>query len=188
MLPTRISGPAESPISVAEAKENTRIDFSDEDALVLRKIKSAVDDLDGYNGALGRCICDQIWRMPFSGFSNVMRMPMFNVSNVVLKYLDGSGVEQAVPATSYRVIQSHTGASLHFHNYTAPETQEGHPQPVWAEVTSGYGGADDVPYNVKEAIFRLVDHWYDNRSDAGKSGTMPMGFADIIAKIKRVPV
>lgn len=188
MLPTRISGPTESPISVDEVKENTRIDFDDEDALVLRKINAAVDDLDGYDGALGRCICTQVWRVPFAGFASVMKIPMFNVSEVVLKYLDASGDEQTVPSASYHVIQGHTGASMHFYSYVSPETQEGHPQPVWAEVTSGYGGAADVPSNVKEALFRLVDHWYDNRSDAGQSGTMPMGFADIIAKIKRVPV
>lgn len=188
MLPTRISGPTESPISVAEAKENTRIDFSDEDELVQRKIDAAVSDLDGYDGALGRCICTQVWRVPFSKFRDVMQIPMFNVSDVVLKYADVTGDEQTVSSASYYVVQGHTGTLIHFHNYSEPETQEGHPQPVWAEVTSGYGGADDVPANVKEALFRLVDHWYDNRSDAGDSGTMPMGFSDIIAKIKRVPV
>jgi uncharacterized phiE125 gp8 family phage protein len=188
MRPTRVSGPTESAVSVADAKENTRIDFSDEDALVQRKIDAAIADLDGYNGILGRCICNQVWRMPFACFGSTLKTPFFDVSAVILKYWDAAGVEQIVSSGDYLVIEGHTGAYLHFIDYATPETQEGHPQPVWAEVTTGYGGASDVPGNVKEAIYRLVDHWYENRGDIGDNRTVPMGFDHIVAKIRRVPV
>jgi uncharacterized phiE125 gp8 family phage protein len=50
----RIAAPATTPITLAEAKAQMRVETSDDDALITRLIAAAVAFTDG-QGALGKC-------------------------------------------------------------------------------------------------------------------------------------
>lgn len=56
-----ITPPASPVVSLADLKEYLRVDHAEQDALIASLEASAVSDLDGWNGILGRCILAQTW-------------------------------------------------------------------------------------------------------------------------------
>lgn len=59
----QITPPASEPLTLAEAKDHLRVDFTDDDTLIGSYITAAVQHLDGPGGVLGRALVTQSWRL-----------------------------------------------------------------------------------------------------------------------------
>lgn len=151
-----IAGPGEEPVSLAEAKAFCRIDGTDEDALVSALITAARLHVESITG---RALLTQTWRLILQSVSGlVVPLPVVPASELI-------------DAPDGAVLQ---GDSL----LLAAETDQ-----LSVDYTAGYGDAEDVPQDLKQAVLTLVAYWYEHR-DALTSA--PVGFDRLIATYRRV--
>lgn len=167
---TLVTPPAESPLSVGEAKAVCRIDGDDEDLVIQDLIDQAVGYLDGYGGVLGRCLITQTWRADITSLGDRIVLPFPGCTVTSVTYGDVPGAP--VP---WRWHESLAQPAL--------IAAGGFGRPVSVTFTAGYGGPFDVPAALRRAIQVLVAYWYDNRT-----GGEPPGFAEMISpfRVRRV--
>ena len=186
--PVLTSGPAESPVSLQEAKDHVRaVGFGDDDVLILSMIDAAVSYLDGWDGVLGRCIVTQTWTAGLSSWPASIGLPFPDVSGVAISYYDANGDQQTVSPSLYEVVATHNGGAVFFKDaWDSPSLYADMEYPVSVAITSGYGAASDVPMALKMAILMLVGQYYENREAASKSAMseMPLGFKTLIAPFR----
>lgn len=102
-----IEAPAQDDVlTVANAKLHMRVDFPDDDELIESYIATAISNIDGRDGWLGRALAPQRWELRLAGFNNgrtihIPLPPLIEVESV--KYYDTDDVLQTVPADDYEV-------------------------------------------------------------------------------------
>lgn len=162
LRPVQVTAPAALPVSVAEAKAHLRIDHIDDDALLEDLLASAVDHLDGYAGILGRCMVTQTWRQDFQEWDWRLRLPFPNLSSATITYRDAADIEQTVSAADYEIVGDARGDVIVFKDaFSEPSTYDDVFAPISVTFTAGYGGAADVPQDIKTAIKLMVQLDYD---------------------------
>lgn len=184
MKPVLVTAPVEQPVSIAEIKAHTAIDFADDDTLLEGLLGAAVAYLDGLSGVLGRCLVNQDWQQSFVVWDAQLPLPFPDVSSAVVRYRDVDGNTQTVPSDQYEIIAGYEATYVRFlEAFTWPDVDSDRLQPIEVEFTAGYGLAADVPQQLKVAIMQISTHWYDNR-DAVSGGSMnavPLAFDALIA-------
>ena len=161
------SAPAETPVSLAEAKAHLRVLHSHEDALITALIGAVTSHLDGRFGALGRCLVTQGWEyrthcFPACGRIEIPLPPLVSVTAAT--YVDDAGAVQTLAADQY-VVDANTfvGAVRRAYDVTWPVArQEAHA--VRIAFTAGYGAAAAVPGPIKQAMLLIIGHLHQNRA------------------------
>lgn len=166
MRPIRVTGPAESPVDLAELKLHTRIDSSDEDTLIQAYLDAAINHLDGYQGILGRCMVTQTWRLPFDWpRCGKILLPFPDVSSVTA--LDEDGVE----ILDISVTEQSCGAVA----------DVGAAYAAQLDFTAGFGAAAEVPQALKVAIMMHAASMYEHRSAVAETGDeVPFGYLALV--------
>jgi uncharacterized phiE125 gp8 family phage protein len=175
---TLVTGPAETPVSVAEIKSHLRISNTASDTLLATLLQAAVDEIDGPDGYLRRAIVTQTWDLKgwqweyMPGWHNSYTgrrihlpcPPLQSISYV--KYFDVDNVEQTVDAGEYRTVITTGGTGfLEFvETYTLPQVYE-RADAVRVGFVAGYGAASDVPAPIKAALHILTAELYAQRGD-----------------------
>ncbi|UWR66243.1 head-tail connector protein [Phaeobacter inhibens] len=178
--PIRTVAPAESPVTLNEVKEQAMVDFDADDDLLTGMRDAAVVHLDGFGGVLGRAMVEQTWQLHRTNWARNIRLPVPDVSSVVLTYLDENGVEQSVAVERISVLPVVTGTLVSLADaFTFPALQEDNPAPIAVQFTCGFGAAVDVPANLKLAVKALAATWYENRT-AQPGEALPMGVSALI--------
>lgn len=193
LAPVLVTPPAETPISLDDAKEHLRIHHDDDDDLISAYLASAVSFLDGHSGVLGRCMVAQEWTAAFPGWPGcgMLRLPFPDVSGAVLAYSDADNEEQEVGTGLFQLAHDAQGSFLWLRRgFNRPTLYDDRLDPVRVTFTAGYGEADDVPGALKAAIRLIVGHLYENRESV-IVGTidakeLPMGVAALINPFRRV--
>lgn len=156
MTSTLIAPPGEEPVTLAEAKAWCRIDAGDEDALVAALIAAARLMVESLTG---RALVTQGWRVTACPRGRLMPLPV-------------------LPASA--LLEAPEGAVLQADSVLLAE-------PAFAEITidytAGYGGAGDVPADLRQAVLTLVAYWYENRDSLTAA---PPNFDRLIASYARV--
>lgn len=189
LRPVLISAPATTPVTLAEAKANSRVDSTDEDALITALIEAATAHIDGWAGILGRCVVTQTWRQDFPSFpaSTALRLAIDPAQSVVVKYSDDDDEEQTFSSASYSLHTDSIGPYICLGtNVSWPSTYD-REDAVRIEVTAGYGAAADVPAAIKQAVLMMVSHWFEHR-EAVSDGDMrevPMAVTTLLAPYRR---
>ena len=177
--PTLTTAPAELPVTLSDVKAHAVIDHSDDDDLLTGYMVAAVDHLDGFRGVLGRAIVNQTWQVPQAVWCRDFVLPVPDVSAVVITYSDSEGVEQTVATTNYRTFPVARGTRVVFKDsYSLPTLESDHPAPITVQFTCGFGGAADVPGDLKVAIAAYAACWNEYR------GEMPAAIAPTINKYR----
>jgi hypothetical protein len=156
MTSTLIAAPGEEPVTLAEAKAFCRIDVDDDDALVSALIASARLHVEAMTG---RALVEQTWRLSLSCAPRLVELPV---------------------AAAIALVAAPDGAALQGDAVLLRETGG---DDVTIDYTAGYGDADAVPADLKQAVLTLVAYWYENR-DALTAP--PLGFDRLIAGYRRV--
>jgi len=180
----RTAAPSETPVSLAEVKAQTRVDDSDEDALISMLIDAATARLDGINGLLGRALVRQSWALTLDGFTPAVELPLPPLVSVdAVIYRDATGSPQTLASSFYSVSgMGDAGAAVLRPVGVWPAT-DGKPDTVTISFTAGYGDAADVPAPLRQAILMHVAHLFENR-EAGIDGegayrATPFGWHDL---------
>ena len=155
--------PAEEPITLAEAKEHLRVDFSDEDDYITALITTARKYCESYTN---RVFITQTWRQNIDYFPRVIQLKVNPIISLTsLKYYDTAENQQTITDNSnnfQKDFNSDVG-SLHEGLVNAFPSVGDTINPIEIITVCGYGAAADVPMNIKHAMKIMVSHLYENR-------------------------
>lgn len=189
--PELVTPPSTTPMTVAEAKANLRVDGSDEDTLIGVLVQAATDHLDGYSGILGRCLVTQTWRQDYDYFGQVLRLPLLADAIGSVVYVDDIGGSNTVTSSNYELMHDDAGSYLRFiDDYPFPSGLAER-RALRVTFTAGFGDAEDVPSAIKYAMHLLIGHWYENReaSTVGSTASpLPIGAMALIEPYRHVGV
>ena len=159
--------PAIAPVTLVEAKEHMHVTTDDDDVLIGDLIGTATERYDGRDGALGRCLITQGWKLTLDGFPPKIAIPLPPCQSIdAITYVDPVGVTQTLEPADYQVsgLDAIEGARIRpAFEKTWPETLS-IAEAVTVRFTAGYGDtASDVPEPIRAAIKLRVGHLYENR-------------------------
>ena len=167
---TRVTPPAEHPVSLQQARMQCRVDDDYEDQLIQLDIDAAVSWLDGQRGVLRRCIVDQVWRADIDRLGGYVALPFPDISSVTAVFTD----EEAGPVDFDR-----TDRGLRIRG--------GLGRPATVTFTAGFGGPEDVPPAICRAILLLVGHFFEVRTGEGTAG-IPREVDELISPFRLLRV
>jgi uncharacterized phiE125 gp8 family phage protein len=179
----RVTAPAVSPISLAEAKAQMRVEGSDDDAIIQRLIDAAVAFVD-VQGVLGRAMITQTWGQWLSPNPSTVSLMLGPVQSVsAIKYYDLNGTLQTATLADFNVFGTPNRITI------TPKTGKAWPitqtrdDAIKIEYVIGYGdSAASVPQTVRHGLMMLVAHWYENRETTQEKQMqdLPYGFMEMI--------
>ncbi len=184
--------PASEPITLAEAKAHLRVDFSDEDALILSLITAARQWLErGLNRALITRTLRATFDLPITGQASgpvgglVGRAPRLafdlpyaspgNTATVTSVELEADvATWSALDSTYYKLDTDNTPARLWLRTsalwlWLPGLDWQGFDTPrIRVTYTCGYGSTEaSVPAAIRSALLAAVGHLYENRESGG---------------------
>ena len=155
--------PASEPVTLQEAKDHLRVDFSDEDDYINTLIKSARGYCEKYTN---KVFITQTWRQNLDYFPNVIKLKVNPVVSLTsLKYYDGDEAQQTITDTSANLQKDFLSdvGSLHEGLTNGWPSIGDTINPIEIITICGFGAASDVPDDIKHAIKLMVSHLYENR-------------------------
>jgi uncharacterized phiE125 gp8 family phage protein len=169
--PVRIAAPAIQPVTRAEVKAQLDVSYSEKDAMIDGLIAAATSRYDGPAGILGICLVEQTWRQDFDTFDDVLLLPIGPVISITsVKYDDENGDEQTVDPEGYSLLSDERGHYVQFVSGFSAPSISGEPA-VRVTFKAGYANAGSdpnitstVPDGIKQMMFMLIRHWFDNPS------------------------
>lgn len=186
---TVVSGPATEPIDLATAKQNSRVDHSDEDARFQMWIVAAREQVEqeAETAFINRTMELALADWPCDG---IIRIPIAPVTSITkIEYLDADEVFQEIVAGDYRPW---VGLGVR-----EPIVRPG-PDAFWPAIevdvspaikvtfVAGYGAtASVVPARAKQAMLMTIDYWWKNRGgeEAPEKFGLPEGAVRLIQKL-----
>jgi len=189
MISYLLAGPAEEPVSLAEAKAFLRLDADHYDGLVLTLIAAARLHVESITG---RALVTQSWRLVLDAWpeDRAVTLPVSPlVSLTSVTAFDEQGDDQAVPLAQFEAPTAVTPARL-----ILPRTIAGMPAlrerfGIEIDYVAGFGAAIDVPSDLKRGVLALVAHWFEHRDAvlvAGSGAVIPPGFGQMISPYRQV--
>jgi uncharacterized phiE125 gp8 family phage protein len=168
------TAPAEEPISKAEAKLHLRVDISDDDDLITSYIITARRRAEKISG---RAFVTQTWDYVLDAFpaGDTLKIPFPPLQSITsIKYYDEDGTEYTVSSGDYYVdTYGEPGRVVLKSSATWPSISLREANGVIVRFVAGYGDADDVPEEFKQAIYLLVGHFYENREAVTDARLLP---------------
>lgn len=154
-------GPAVTPITVADAKAQLRVEHADDDALIGNLIGAATRAVEQYTG---RALITQSWdfRSPRLQRREGLAIPLLPVQGLVaVKYRDAGEALQTASPGDFEAIVSDWRARIYPVYGAAWPSMATREDSIVVSLTMGYGDAgSDVPQSIRTAIGMLVDFWF----------------------------
>lgn len=172
-----VTGPAEEPITLAEARNHLRVDYFDDDALIQSQLIAVREYAET---ATNRAFVTQTWKYVLDAFPTIPSQslswqaafdqfripfpPLQSVTSIV--WLDTAGNATTLSPSDYVVDSVSEPARI------APAYGKSWPssalQPIaGVQVTyvAGYASAGRVPESIKQMVKLLLGAYYQNRED-----------------------
>lgn len=191
---TLVSAPAETPISLAEAKSYLKYDHTDEDTDVTASIEAATSHLDYANGILSRAIITQTWKLSLAspaidGTVSLPVTPYASLSSI--EYYDDDNVLQTLNTADFHVIEYEWVAMLVPNDGVEWPSVFDRRDAIQITYVAGYGAAAATPAAIKQAIKYLTGHFMENR-DMVAGGMefheLPFAFQTLLAPYRKIPM
>lgn len=183
----RVTAPASTIVSVADAKEHLRVSHSDDDDYIAALVAAADEHLDGPYGAVGIALNVQTWKLTrgaAQGRAGV-RLPVLPlVAVTAVTYLDADQTEQNLALDTLQWFSADGWA------YVEPKAGEKWPamsaerDALRITFTAGAG----CPEAVQHAAKLLIGHWYENREAVNVGNIVtdfPLAVDALISRHKR---
>ena len=155
--------PTEEPITLNEVKEYARIDGSAENNILSGFIKAVRKATENY---LGRALISQSLTLSLDYWpGDIVLLPRPRLISITeVRTVDEDGTTTAYASSNYysRVI-SEPGELVIKQGFSYPDNDDRDHGGYEIEFIAGYGGVDDVPDNIKEAMKLWVALIYEDR-------------------------
>lgn len=167
---TVTSAPAEEPITLEEAKNHLKVDYTADDDLITMLIEAARQAAEHRTNVklITQTITEKFDAFP-SGSANVLQLSVPNVQQIdSINYIDADGNTQTFAADKYYTGKSVWPAFVSLkqnESWPGVSTQK---DAVTVVYTVGFGSAADVPGAIKAAMFLIIADLYENRTDSVK--------------------
>jgi uncharacterized phiE125 gp8 family phage protein len=182
-----LAGPAEEPVSLAEAKAFLKVDDAAEDGLIATLIAAARLHIEG---TTARALVAQSWRLVLDAWPVTRQVklpvaPLIELTAVSAYDTDGDAHE--IELDQFEMDATTPTLLL-------PALVDGMPalrerQGIEIDYVAGYGAdAVDVPADLRQALLGLVAYWFENRdlgAAAGMAGPVPGGFDRLVGGYRR---
>jgi uncharacterized phiE125 gp8 family phage protein len=158
MVVVKTESPVE-PFTLTDAKEHLRIDYDDDDNLVTGMIKPAREYCENWTGRafIEKTLEYSLMSFPFERSFRLPYQPVTAISS--MKYTDSDGVEHSMSEGSDYLTDTDGGQVVLPYGGSWPSATLYPVRPI--KVAYSVGGS--VPETVKQAIYLLLGHWYENR-------------------------
>jgi uncharacterized phiE125 gp8 family phage protein len=158
-----VTAPSTEPLTYAEVKAYLRLNGDTEQTFVTSLITVARQYVESQ---IWRPLISQVWSMNFD-FSelntqvyNINKTPIISVSSVT--YYDANNTLQTLSASNYEYdIYGNPGR---FRIKSMPQIYD-RMNALQVNFTCGYADAASVPLPIKQAMYMLIGHYYENRQD-----------------------
>lgn len=181
-----LAGPAEEPVSLAEAKAFLKIDDMAEDALITTLIGAARLHVEGVSGT---ALIAQSWRIVLDDWpeNRIVRLPVSPLIAVTgIAATDDNGGSHEIGLGQFRSEPDRLIVPRVVTGMPALQERQG----IEIDYVAGFGTEpEDVPAVLRQAVLTLVAHWHAHRDAvivAGSGAVVPTGFDRMIAAYKRV--
>lgn len=145
-------------ITLQEAKDNLRVDFDDDDAIIVRIIKTSIDWVEKYT-------CHKLWQRTETITSDGCPFEVYDYPVTVSSVIkDGNPVSYTTQKRSLKLII---------------DTEKG----AVVSLSVGYGDVDSIPYPLLEACFKIITYLYENRDAYGLG--IPVDIQGLINQYRR---
>lgn len=189
---TLTTPPADTPVSLTEAKLHLRVEHAVDDTLITALIAAATNELDGRTGRLRRAILTQTWDMFECGFPICRKweLPMPPLQQVVfVKYYDALNVQQTFDAANYDVITNDFVGYIKLKPGKSWLPTYERDDAVDVQFKCGFGDAlDDQTALLKAALLLRIGDLYINRGDNAAPGANAMAIDSLISPFRLVTV
>jgi uncharacterized phiE125 gp8 family phage protein len=185
-----LTGPAEEPVSVAEAKAHLRVSTAADDALIGSLIVAAREHVEA---RCRRALMTQVWDLYLDAFPAgeeiELAMPPLRAVESVTFFRD-DGTSGTVAALDYVVdTASEPGRVRLVEGASWPSAELRVVNGFQVRFSAGYGGASAVPQGIKQALLLLVGALYENREEVivaqGVSvGVLPFGVRALLSPFR----
>jgi uncharacterized phiE125 gp8 family phage protein len=182
------TGPADTPVSVAEVKTHSRIVGTSQDTYITDLIPAVCRFLQRRTG---RQIITATWGGYLDCFppdADYFEIPVFPLASVsFVKYYDTDGALQTWAAANYIVDTVSRPGSIWLHPDTTdwPDVHDGRRNAVEVEFVAGQALAN-VSADVKHLVKLLCAHWFENREpvDSLNYNELPYTLRSMIRALK----
>ncbi|MGB5949464.1 MAG: head-tail connector protein [Parvibaculum sp.] len=182
-----IAGPAEEPVTLAEARSFLRLDGVEENALVTALITAARSTLEAETR---RAFVTQGWRLVLDAWpGRDISLPLAPVAAVDAVHVDaGEGTVTLDPT----LFDMDLGAEP---PRMAARSDARLPRPaagiggIEIDFTAGYGTGAEVPESLRQATLMLVAHWFEARGPVAfgsSAADIPLTVAALVAPYRRL--
>ncbi len=182
-----IVGPAEEPVTLAEARGFLRLDGVEENALVTALITAARTTLEAETR---RAFVTQGWRLVLDAWpGRDISLPLAPVVAVEAVRVDaGEGAATLDPSVFDMDLGAEPPrlAARRGMRLAQPAAGIGG---IEIDFTAGYGAAADVPEPLRQATLMLVAHWFEARGPVAFGATaadIPLTVAALVAPYRRL--
>ena len=160
------TAPTVEPVTLEEAKLHLKVDSADDNTLITALITTVRQLAERETK---RAFITQIWQMYLDYAPAEIRIPKPPLQSVVaITVLDEDGAETVVDDTTYDVDASENSPGrIRLKSGSSWPDHRGFASFI-IELKAGYGdAATDVPEALKQGLFVLMGHMYENRGAEG---------------------
>lgn len=159
---TIVTAPVNEPVTVLDAKAQSRVDITDDDDLIYAQIVAARElcELQARRAFVTQTLAVTLDAWPANGIIELPRPPLQSVTSI--KYTDEDGNQSTFASSNYIVDTANNRVVLKS-SATWPSDVLQRVAAILVTFVAGYGTAADVPTIYKQAILLTIGHWYENR-------------------------
>ncbi len=155
------TGPTEFPVTAKDVRDHSRIDSHEEDDQLAALVTAAQAAAEEYTWSK---FCTQTWDQYFDSCIDQLELSFPPVGTVAyVHYIDTDGVEQTLSTDVWEQGEVDGVGVVRLKFNQVWPTIRLHPDSVIVRFTCGYGGPDDVPQPIKQAIEIHAGHFYEFR-------------------------